>query len=150
MFGRRGAPSEIASKIPAVKLATLAAALIVCGAAAARNVGQIPANPDPKTSSWFRAAKSPGGTSCCDEADGFREGVAVTLAQGDPAVVFRSWWIASNGYHLSLLDPRDLAPTELVWDGPVVRDNPTSGAVVWLSRENGILVVRCFSPGPQT
>ena len=41
-------------------------------------------------------------------------------------------------------------PTELVWDGPVVRNNPTSGAVVWLSWENGILLVRCFSPGPQT
>jgi hypothetical protein len=33
---------------------------------------------------------------------------------------------------------------------PSVRNNPTSGAVVWLARENGILLVRCFSPGPQT
>ena len=34
--------------------------------------------------------------------------------------------------------------------GPVVRDNPTGGAMVWLSREYGILLVRCFSPGPET
>ena len=133
-----------------MKLATLAAALLICGAAAAHDIGQIPANPDPKTSSWFRSAKSPAGTSCCDEVDGFREGAAVRVAQDEPAVVFRSWWVASNGYHLSLLDPRDLTPTELVWDGPVVRNNPTSGAVVWLSWENGILLVRYFSPGPQT
>ena len=77
-----------------MKLAILAAALLICGAAVARDIGQIPANPDPRTSSWFRAAKSPAGTSCCNEADGFREGVAVRVAQGDPAVVFRSWWIA--------------------------------------------------------
>jgi hypothetical protein len=38
----------------------------------------------------------------------------------------------------------------LIWDGPVVRDNPTGGAMVWLSREYGILLVRCFSPGPET
>jgi hypothetical protein len=102
-----------------VRFAALIAALLVCGAAAARDVGQITSNSDPKTSAWFREAKSPGGTS-------------------------------SNGYHLSLLDPRDLTPTELVWDGPVVHNNPTAGAVVWLSWENGILLVRCFSPGPQS
>jgi hypothetical protein len=71
-----------------VKLATLAAALLICGAAAAHDIGQIPANPDPKTSSWFRSAKSPAGTSCCDEVDGFREGAAVRVAQDEPAVFF--------------------------------------------------------------
>jgi hypothetical protein len=133
-----------------VKLAGLLVALLLCNAAVARDVGQIPPNTDPKTLTWFRTAKSPSGTSCCDEADGYREGVAIRAADGQPAVIFRSWWTAPNGYHLSLLDPRDLSPTELVWDGPVVRDNPTSGAVVWLSWENGILLVRCFSPGPQS
>jgi hypothetical protein len=133
-----------------VRFAALIAALLVCGAAAARDVGQITSNSDPKTSAWFREAKSPGGTSCCDEADGYREGVAVRMPLGEPTVIFRSWWAASNGYHLSLLDPRDLTPTELVWDGPVVHNNPTAGAVVWLSWENGILLVRCFSPGPQS
>jgi hypothetical protein len=86
----------------------------------ARNVGQIPGNADPRTSIWFRSAKSPSGESCCDEADGFREGVAVrNAAKGEAAVIFRSWWISSKGYHLSLLDPPDLTPIELVWDGPV-------------------------------
>ncbi len=133
-----------------MRLAVLVASLLVCSVAAARDVGQIPANPDPKTSAWFREAKSPGGTSCCDEADGYREGAAVRLPRGEPAVIFRSWWATSNGYHLSVLDPRDRTPTELVWDGPVVRNNPTGSAVVWLSWENGILLVRCFSPGSET
>jgi hypothetical protein len=133
-----------------VRVVALIAYLLVCSVAAARDVGQIPPNSDPKASTWFRGAKSPGGTSCCDEADGYREGVAVRLPHGEPAVIFRSWWATSKGFHLSLLDPRDLTPTELVWDGPVVRNNPTEGAVVWLSWENGILLVRCFSPGPQT
>jgi hypothetical protein len=100
-----------------VKLAGLLVALLLC-TAVARDVGQIPPNTDPKTLTWFRTAKSPSGTSCCDEADGYREGVAIRAADGQPAVIFRSWWTAPNGYHLSLLDPRDLSPTELVWDGP--------------------------------
>jgi hypothetical protein len=133
-----------------VKFAALVATLLVCGAAAARDVGQISSNSDPKTSAWFRAAKSPAGASCCDEADGYREGAAVKMPHGEPMVIFRSWWLASDGYHLSLLDPRGLTPTELIWDGPVVRNNPTTGAVVWLSLENGILLVRCFSPGAQS
>jgi hypothetical protein len=133
-----------------VRFAVLVAASLVCGAAAARNVGQITSNSDPKTSTWFREARSPGGASCCDEADGYREGVAVRTPRGEPAIIFRSWWAASNGYHLRLLDPRDLTPRELVWDGPIVRNNPISSAFVWLSWENGILLVSCFSPGPET
>jgi hypothetical protein len=100
----------MASEEAMVRFAALIAALLVCGAAAARDVGQITSNSDPKTSAWFRGAKSPGGTSCCDEADGYREGVAVRMPLGEPTVIFRSWWAASNGYHLSLLDPRDLTP----------------------------------------
>jgi hypothetical protein len=123
-----------------VKLVAFVALLLVCGSAGARDVGQITSHSDPKISTWFRTAKSPSGTSCCDEADGYREGVAVRLADGEPTVIFRSWWAASDGYHLSLVDPTV----------PVVRNNPTDGAVVWLSRENGIVLVRCFSPGPQS
>jgi hypothetical protein len=133
-----------------MKLVAFVALTLVCGTATARNVGQIPANSDPKISTWFRTAKSPSGTACCDEADGYREGVAVKLADLEPTVIFRSWWPAFDGYHLSLVDPMDLHSIHLVWDGPVVRDNPTGGAVVWLSRENGIVLVRCFSPGPQS
>jgi hypothetical protein len=133
-----------------MKLVAFVALTLVCGTAAARDVGQIPANSDPKISTWFRAAKSASGTACCDEADGYREGVPVKFAGGEPTVIFRSWWAASDGYHLSLVDPADLRSLHLVWDGPVVRDNPTGGAVVWLSRENGIVLVRCFSPGPET
>ena len=95
-------------------------------------------------------AKSPSGTTCCDEADGYREGVPVNVPGGEPTVIFRSWWTATDGYHLSLVDPSDQRSLHLIWDGPVVRDNPTGGAVVWLSRENGIVLVRCFSPGPET
>jgi hypothetical protein len=73
-----------------------------------------------------------------------------SVAGGEPTVIFRSWWATSDGYHLSLVDPSDLRSLHLIWDGPVVRDNPTGGAVVWLSRENGIVLVRCFSPGPET
>jgi hypothetical protein len=133
-----------------MKLAAFIALFLVCGTAAARDVGQIPSHSDPRISTWFRTAKSPSGTSCCDEADGYREGVAVKVPDGEPTVIFRSWWAASDGYHLSVLNPTDLSSAELFWDGPVVRDNPTGGAVVWLSRENGILLVRCFSPGPQS
>jgi len=133
-----------------VKRTAFVALLLVCGSAAARDVGQIPSHSDPKFSTWFRTAKSPSGTSCCDEADGYREGVAVRIAHGEPTVIFRSWWVASDGYHLSLVDPEDLRSIHLIWDGPVVRDNPTDGAVVWLSRENGFVLVRCFSPGPQS
>jgi hypothetical protein len=132
-----------------VKLALAFALLFVGSVAAARDVGQIPAHPDPKISAWFRTARSPNGTSCCNEADGYREGVAVKGALGEPTVIFRSWWAASDGYHLSLIDPTDLRPIHLVWDGPVVRNNPTNGAVVWLAKENGIVLVRCFSPGPE-
>lgn len=70
--------------------------------------------------------------ACCDEADGYREGVRVRVVGGEPTVIFRSWWAASDGYHLSLVDPSDLRSVHLIWDGPVVRDNPTGGAVVWL------------------
>jgi hypothetical protein len=133
-----------------VKLAAFVALLLVCCSAAARDLGQIPPHSDPKISTWFRTAKSPSGTSCCDEADGYREGILVKVAHGEPIVIFRSWWAASDGYHLSLVDPTDLRSIHLIWDGPVVRDNPTGVAVVWLSRENGIVLVRCFSPGPQS
>lgn len=133
-----------------MKRAIFLALLLACGSAAARDVGQIPSNPDPKISAWFRAAKSTHGTSCCDEADGYREGVPVKVAHGEPIVIFRSWWIESDGYHLSLVDPKDLRPFHLIWKGPVVGDNPTDSAVVWLARENGITLVRCFSPGPQS
>jgi hypothetical protein len=133
-----------------MKIAVVVAMFLVCGAAAARDVGQLPSHSDPRISTWFRTAKSSSGTSCCDEADGYREGAAVKVADGEFTVIFRSWWTASDGYHLSLVDPSDLRSIHLVWDGPVVRDNPTGGAVVWLSRENGIVLVRCFSPGPQS
>jgi hypothetical protein len=132
-----------------VKIVAVVSSLCICGVAMARDVGQIPASNDPAITAWFRGAKSPSGAACCDEADGFREGVAVRMPQGEVAVIFRSWWLSPKGYHVSLLDPRDLTPTELIWDGPVIPNNPTSGAVVWLSWENGILLVRCFSPGPQ-
>jgi hypothetical protein len=118
----------------AVKLSAFAALLAVCGTASARDAGQIPTHSDPGVTAWFRTAKSPSGTSCCDEADGYREGVAVKIGNGEPTVIFRSRWAASDGYHLSLVDPTDLRSIHLVWDGPVVRDNPTGGAVVWLSR----------------
>jgi hypothetical protein len=141
----------VAQKGIEMKRAAFVALLFVCGtAAAARDVGQIPSHPDPEISTWFRTAKSPSGTSCCDEADGYREGVAVKVADGEPTVIFRSWWAASDGYHLSVVDPTDLRSIHLIWDGPVVRNNPTDGAVVWLSRENGIVLVRCFSPGPES
>lgn len=126
-----------------MKLAPFVALTLACGTATARDVGQIPANSDPKISTWFRTAKSPSGTACCDEADGYREGVPVRVAGGEPTVIFRSWWVASDGYHLSLVDPSDLRSVHLIWDGPVVRDNPTGGAVVWLSRENGIVNANC-------
>jgi hypothetical protein len=133
-----------------MKSAAFSVLLLVCGSAAARDVGQIPPHSDPKISKWFQTAKAPDGTSCCDEADGYREGVPVKTAHGEPIVIFRSWWVASDGYHLSLVDPKNLRPLDLIWNGPIVRDNPTNGAVVWLSRWNGILLVRCFSPGPQS
>jgi hypothetical protein len=107
-----------------MKLLAFVALTLVCGTAAARDVGQIPANSDPKISTWFRTAKSPSGTACCDEADGYREGVPVKVAGGEPTVIFRSWWATSDGYHLSLVDPSDLRSLHLIWDGPVVRDNP--------------------------
>jgi hypothetical protein len=146
-FGRASTSATIQEVT--VKLALAFALLFVGSVAAARDVGQILAHPDPKISAWFRTARSPNGTSCCNEADGYREGVAVKGALGEPTVIFRSWWVASDGYHLSLIDPTDLRPIHLVWDGPVVRNNPTNGAVVWLAKENGIVLVRCFSPGPE-
>ena len=111
-----------------VKLTAFFASLLICGVAAARDVGQIPPDADSKTLMWFRMSKSPSGTSCCDEADGYREGVAVKIPHGEPTVIFRSWWAASDGYRLSVVDPTDLSSAELFWDGPVVRDNPTGGA----------------------
>jgi hypothetical protein len=132
-----------------MKLAAFVALSLLSSTAGVRDVGQIPSRPDPNTSAWFRSAKSPSGFACCDEADGFREGVAVRIAGGEPIVVFLSWRAETDGYHLSLVDPSDLRSVHLTWNGPVVRDNPTTGAVVWLSRDYGILLVRCFAPGPQ-
>jgi hypothetical protein len=80
-----------------MKLAPFVALTLACGAAAARDVGQIPENSDPKISTWFRTAKSPSGTACCNEADGYREGVRVRVVGGEPTVIFRSWWAASDG-----------------------------------------------------
>ena len=65
-----------------MKLAPFVALTLACGAAAARDVGQIPENSDPKISTWFRTAKSPSGTACCNEADGYREGVRVRSRGG--------------------------------------------------------------------
>jgi hypothetical protein len=77
----------------AVKLSAFAALLAVCGTASARDAGQIPTHSDPGVTAWFRTAKSPSGTSCCDEADGYREGVAVKIGNGEPTVIFRSRWV---------------------------------------------------------
>jgi hypothetical protein len=59
-----------------MKLAPFVALTLACGGAAARDVGQ---NSDPKISTWFRTAKSPSGTACCNEADGYRESVRVRV-----------------------------------------------------------------------
>jgi hypothetical protein len=67
-----------------VKLTAFFASLLICSAAAARDVGQIPPDTDSKTLTWFRMSKSPSGTSCCDEADGYREGVAVKMPMVNP------------------------------------------------------------------
>jgi hypothetical protein len=133
-----------------MKLTAFFALLLACGATMAHDVGQIPSHSDPRISTGFRTAKSPNDMSRRDEAEGYREGVAVKVAHGESTVIFRSWWAASDGYHLSLVDPTDLRSIHLIWDGPVVRDNPTGDAVVWLSRENGIVLERCSSPGPQS
>lgn len=137
-----------------MKLPAIAVCVLICGfvggTAAARDVGQIPPNADPKTLAWFRSAMSPNGEMCCDEADGYREGAPVRLPHGELVVVFRSWRSANDGYHLSVVDPTDLSVNELIWNGPVVTENPTGTAVVWLARQNGILFVRCFSPGSQS
>jgi hypothetical protein len=74
-----------------MKLTAIFALLLACGAAAARDAGQIPSHSDLRISTWFRSAKSPNGMSCCDAADGYREGVAVKMAHGESAVIFRSW-----------------------------------------------------------
>lgn len=133
-----------------MKLAAVFALLLVAGAAAADDAGQTPTYSDLRISQWLRTARSPDGTSCADGAEGYREGVLVKIGNGEPTAIFRSWWVASDGYHLNLNDPADLHPIHAIWYGPVVRSNPTDGAVVWLSRENGFVLVRCFSPpGPQ-
>jgi hypothetical protein len=67
-----------------MKLAPFVALTLACGTAAARDVGQIPANSDPKISTWFRTATSPSGTACCDEADGYREGVPLESRGANP------------------------------------------------------------------
>ena len=59
-----------------MKLSILLALSFACSTAAARDVGQITSHSDPKISTWFRTAKSPSGILCCDEADGYREGVS--------------------------------------------------------------------------
>ena len=136
-----------------MKRTAIAACVLICGIAAgtavARDVGQIPPNTDAKTMAWFRSAMSPNGEMCCDEADGYREGAVLKLPHGEVAVIFRSWRSANDGYHLSVMDPADLSVNELIWNGPVVTQNPTGTAVVWLARRNGVLIVRCFSPGSQ-
>jgi hypothetical protein len=45
-----------------VKLTAFFASLLICGAAAARDVGQIPPDTDSKTLTWFRMSKSPSST----------------------------------------------------------------------------------------
>jgi hypothetical protein len=67
-----------------MKLAPFVALTLACAAAAARDVGQISENSDPKLSTWFRTAKSPSGTACCNEADGYREGVRVRVVGANP------------------------------------------------------------------
>ena len=111
-----------------MKLVPSIALSSVRGTAAAGDVGQIAANPDPKISTWFRTAKSPSGTACRDEADGHREGVPIKFAGENPRSSSDRGGPRRTATTSALLIHQDLRSLHLIWDGPVVRDNPTGGA----------------------
>ncbi len=98
----------------------------------ARDNGQY-AQTDPAIGKWFRDQKNPvTGVHCCSEADG--EYAEEDIRDG------RYWtrW------------PRGDGKWHEVPDAAVINDPNRNGApVVWWYPENGVIMIRCFAPGPK-
>lgn len=95
----------------------------------------------PHVVEWFKSARNKLGQSCCDDADGIREGVAYPWSGGD-RVVFTQWELRSTGYWVEVIGHWVQVPQE-----SIIRGNPVGVAVVWVTYLDGIPVVRCFAPG---
>jgi hypothetical protein len=97
----------------------------------------------PAIAQWFKEAKDRTGKSCCNAADGYREGQKYLRFDGDinPVIHFKEWEVGKNGYRVRFDD---------IWleveESQVVKDNPVGIAIVWVTFFEGVPVVRCFAP----
>ena len=104
----------------------------------------------PAVTTWFKNATSKI-SRCCDESDGFREGVPYPWSGDQPTVIFEEWTAQDNESHPYKV--RVLGKwVEVPEDALLIRDgehgpNPTGTAIVWLRWLNGEPQVRCFAPG---
>ena len=95
----------------------------------------------PEVVEWFKSTRNGRGESCCDDADGIREGVAYPWGNRD-RVIFTQWELRSTGYWVEVVGHWVQVPQE-----NIIRDNPVGAAIVWVNYLNGVPVVRCFAPG---
>jgi hypothetical protein len=115
-------------------------------------LGRAPGNFNnpPAVAAWFKKATSKI-SLCCDESDGFREGVPYLWSRGELTVIFEEWTAQdkeSHPYKVRILGNW----VEVPEDALLIRDeehgpNPTGTAIVWLWWLNGEPQVRCFAPG---
>jgi hypothetical protein len=63
-------------------------------------LGRAPGNFNnpPKVTAWFNSATSKI-SRCCDESDGFREGVAYPWSDDQPTVIFEEWAAQGDENH---------------------------------------------------
>jgi hypothetical protein len=110
-------------------------------------------NNDQHTKDWFAGAKQHNGTSCCGDADAYREGELYAW-QGKEQIVFDAWEMRGNEYWVKVLGAWHMFGKE--GNADIVHGNPTGRAVIWMrgnyasplgtggeSRPNML----CFAPG---
>jgi hypothetical protein len=117
-------------------------------------LGRAPGNFNnpPSVTAWFNSATSKI-SRCCDESDGFREGVAYPWSDDQPTVIFEEW--AAQGdenhpYKVRILGKWVDVPEAAL----LIRDsehgpNSTGTAIVWLWWLNGEPQIPCFAPGDE-
>ena len=111
------------------KLALVVASMGVTTGLHAVDRGQfsdVPAN----IRSWFKSVTGPSGIPCCDVSDGHRTGY--DMREG-------AYWVPVDGKWVPV-------PAQAV-----IRDtgNPIGDAVVWYTRFDDTVIIRCFVPASE-
>src|ERR1700730_13399904 len=112
----------------AVVLACLIA-ILASAPASARAVREL--NNTPAQKEWFRAATGDNGGSCCDEADGFREGIEYPW-YGGTRIILEAWDMRDDGYWAKIT-----GQWIRIGYKNIVLKNPLGLAVIWLMWPQG-------------